>query len=218
MPRLRIKYKRGEALRYVGHLDMMRVWHRALRRSNVPIAYSEGFNPRPKMVFAAPLGLGILSDAELLDITLTRQIAPSILKEMISRQLPEGLTVIQTSFVPESLPPMPAITTDAEYIVTAERTPSFSKDRIDEVLQAESIKWEQIREGVTKLYDIRTMFSDISVIEEDDSTVTLRMILKCSPSGAGRPEQIVKLLGLGDPISITRKRIIMQMPQAEMEQ
>ena len=68
MQRLRIRFRRGPELKYISHLDIMRLWHRALQRAGISLAYSQGFNPHPKISLAAPLALGITSEAELMDI------------------------------------------------------------------------------------------------------------------------------------------------------
>ena len=68
MQRLRIRFSRGEELKFISHLDIVRLWERALRRARVQLAYSEGFSPHPKISVAAPLSVGTTSDAELMDI------------------------------------------------------------------------------------------------------------------------------------------------------
>ncbi len=85
--RLRLKFSRGEELKYISHLDLMRLWERALRRARIPIAYSEGFSPHPRLSLAAPLALGITSEAELIDIFLERRLAPGLLTSALPPQL-----------------------------------------------------------------------------------------------------------------------------------
>jgi radical SAM-linked protein len=72
MQRLRLKFGRGEDLKFLSHLDLMRLWERALRRAGLPLAYSEGFTPHPQIALAAPLLVGVTSDAELMDVSLSR--------------------------------------------------------------------------------------------------------------------------------------------------
>ena len=67
--KVRIKFSKQGNLRFVGHLDMMRYFQKAFRRSELPISYSEGFSPHQIMSFAAPLGIGMTSEAEYVDIT-----------------------------------------------------------------------------------------------------------------------------------------------------
>ena len=73
MNRLRVKFKRGLEVKLISHLDIIRLWHRALRRAGVELAYSEGFSPHPKISLAAPLALGVTSQAELMDVFITNQ-------------------------------------------------------------------------------------------------------------------------------------------------
>ena len=68
MQRIRISFSRGEKVKYISHLDLMRLWERALRRASIPIAYSQGFSPHPKISIAAPLPIGVTSDGEFMDI------------------------------------------------------------------------------------------------------------------------------------------------------
>ena len=65
--RIRIRYAKGESLRFIGHLDLQRLWERALRRSRLPVRYSQGFHPRARLNLASALPLGFLSDEELLE-------------------------------------------------------------------------------------------------------------------------------------------------------
>ncbi|MBR6332427.1 MAG: TIGR03936 family radical SAM-associated protein, partial [Dehalococcoidales bacterium] len=170
---MRIKYSRSEELKYIGHLDMMRAWHRILRRARVPLAYSEGFNPHPKMVFASPLALGILSTGELLDIYLTSDaLSASAFTAMVNRELPQGLDVIQTAIVPNELPPMPAMVCQAEYVIKAEHSdPTHLENKIQEILSADHIDWEQTKKGVVKVYDIREKIYDLALLSSSDGIV-----------------------------------------------
>ena len=64
MQRLRIRFSRGEEIKYISHLDIMRMWERVLRRAELPLAYSEGFSHHPRISLAVPLAIGVTSDAE----------------------------------------------------------------------------------------------------------------------------------------------------------
>jgi len=92
--RLRITFTRDETLKYIGHLDMARTWQRIVRRANLPLAYSEGFNPQPRMSFAAALPVGCTSDHEELDMVLSPPRAIDEVKTQLDRALPPGMKVI----------------------------------------------------------------------------------------------------------------------------
>ena len=91
MQRMRIKYRRGEEVKYIAHLDIMRLWQRALNRAGIALAYSEGFHPHPKISLAAPLAVGVTSEAELVDIALAKQVSPHFFIAAVNQQLPADL-------------------------------------------------------------------------------------------------------------------------------
>jgi radical SAM-linked protein len=91
---LRVKFIRGEEVKYISHLDLMRVFERALRRSGIPVSYSQGFNPHPGMVFGLPLSVGVTSEAEYADFELDKAVAPDEFIKRLNDQLPKGLRLV----------------------------------------------------------------------------------------------------------------------------
>ncbi len=79
---------------YIGHLDLLKVTQRAVKRAGIPIAYSQGFNPHQQMSFALPLSLGVKSYAEILDIQLTEEVNENDLKNKLNEAFPEGIEVL----------------------------------------------------------------------------------------------------------------------------
>src|SRR5512139_4197265 len=98
--RLRITFTRDETLKYIGHLDMARTWQRIARRANLPLAYSEGFNPQPRMSFAAALPVGCTSDHEELDMVLSPPCVIDEVKTQLDQALPPGMKVIAITEMP----------------------------------------------------------------------------------------------------------------------
>src|SRR3974377_924526 len=98
--RLRIRFTRDETLKYIGHLDMARTWQRIVRRANLPLAYSEGFNPQPRMSFAAALPVGCTSDHEELDMVLSPPREIDEVKTQLDRALPPGMKGISSTELP----------------------------------------------------------------------------------------------------------------------
>ncbi|NLC67408.1 MAG: DUF2344 domain-containing protein [Clostridiaceae bacterium] len=93
---IRARFTRGEELKYISHLDIARAFQRALRRSRVPISYSEGFNPQPHVVFGLPLAVGVTSEAEYADFRLYRYMEPGDFMERLNIELPQGLKLCET--------------------------------------------------------------------------------------------------------------------------
>ncbi len=83
MQRLRLTFARAKELVYISHLDITRLWERVFRRADLPLTYSQGFSPHPKISIAAPLALGVTSEGELMDVELDRRVAtPYCLKKL----------------------------------------------------------------------------------------------------------------------------------------
>jgi radical SAM-linked protein len=115
MQRLRIRFCRGEEVKFISHLDIMRLWQRALNRAGVPLAYSEGFNPHPRMSLAAPLALGVTSEAELMDVVLAKWVSPHSFTSAVSRQVPDGFEIRQVFNMPLIMPSLQSLVRYAEY-------------------------------------------------------------------------------------------------------
>jgi hypothetical protein len=101
--RVLFRFRKGEPIRFVGHLDLMRVVERAMRRAGFPVAYSQGFNPRPRMAFASALSLGATSDGELCQLDLAEDVSPERLAaamDALRRQLPAGIEILEVWPIP----------------------------------------------------------------------------------------------------------------------
>lgn len=99
--KVRIKFSKHGALRYIGHLDIMRYFQKAFRRSGIDIAYTGGFSPHPVMSFAAPLGVGLESDGEYLDVELNTMESTEEIRERMNGQMAEGMEVLSVVLLPE---------------------------------------------------------------------------------------------------------------------
>ncbi len=113
--RLRITFAKQGALRYIGHLDLHHIWERTARRADLPLAYSQGFHPQPKLNLAAALPLGFSSRCEVLDMRLNEEIPLEGLQERIQEAVPSGLQILQVESVDEKLPALQTLVEAAEY-------------------------------------------------------------------------------------------------------
>ncbi len=119
MQRLRVRFTKEEPLRFLGHLDVVRLWERACRRARLPLAYTLGFTPHPRLQFASPLALGATGAAEVLDLYLTAPLAPEDFGARIGARLPPGCRVVEVQEVPLLAPAAAALLRWAEYEVRA---------------------------------------------------------------------------------------------------
>jgi radical SAM-linked protein len=210
MYRLRVRFKRGEEIKFISHLDIIRLWHRAFRRAGIDLAYSEGFNPHPRVSLAAPLALGITSEAELMDVFIARNISPHSFTALVSRQLPPGIEIIQLCYVAPTLPSLQSQVRFAEYMVAVAGEAEAVAAAIASLLAKEHLPWQHQRDTGTKSYDLRVLIDDLWLGSWHNGGGVIGMRLCCGSSGSGRPEQVVKALGLGEPGAIHRTRLILK--------
>jgi radical SAM-linked protein len=211
MNRLRIRFKRGQEIKFISHLDLIRLWQRAFRRAGVMLAYSEGFNPHPRLSLAAPMALGVTSEAELMDVYIIHPVSNQVFAAMLNPQLPGGLEIVQVYPMFLEAPTLQAQMRFVEYEVKVKATDGEAlKQGIDTLLSSESIPWQHQRDIGIKSYDLRKLVDSLCLEYYGDGMAILRMKLRCDSAGAGRPEQVVKALGLDNPVSIHRTRLILQ--------
>jgi len=213
MQRLRIRFSREEQIKFISHLDMIRLWQRALKRAGIPLAYSEGFNPRPRVSLAVPLALGITSEAELMDIFCSRLVSPHWFTEAVNRQLPPGIRILQVHPIDLNLPSLQSQIRHIEYKVEVETEmgPKDIEAKISSLLSAEQLLWQHRRDTGMRSYDLRALIDDLWLIDYQQPYCTLGMRLRCDSGGSGRPEQVTTALGFtGYPRSMHRTRLILE--------
>ncbi len=212
MQRLRVKFSRGDELKFISHLDIMRLWERALRRARIKLAYSEGFNPRPRVSLAAPLAVGVTSEAELMDVFVNGTVSPHWFTSSVTRQLPSGIEISAVYQIAGNLPSLQSQVRFAEYtvIVNKELGRDEMKSAISELLSLEKLPWSHLRDTGKRSYDLRALIDDIQLVDSGDNCYAINMRLRCDNNGSGRPEQVVLALGLTDyPVSVHRSRLIL---------
>ena len=117
----RIKFSKYGSIIFIGHLDMMRYFQKAIRRAEIPIAYSTGFSPHQIMSFAAPLGVGLYSNGEYLDIELTQEVSTADMKEALNRTMAEGVEILSVKALPKNAENAMASVAAASYTVVFRR-------------------------------------------------------------------------------------------------
>lgn len=208
--RILITFSKLGALRYTGHLDLHKLWERAARRAELPLAYSQGFHPQPKMNIAAALPLGFSSRCEVLDMRLEHEISLDGLREKLQGTLPTGIQVTNVESIDERAPTLQTQVLSAEYEVSL-AGPSTSlrtdfepevKRKIESVLAAESI----IRTRRGKEYDLRPLIEGLDLMDGK-----IFMKLTAREGATGRPEEVLDVLGIEfEDTRIERTRLIFQ--------
>ena len=212
--RLRIRFSKGEALKYISHLDLARTWERVFRRGGLPVAYSQGFNPRPRFQIAAALPVGVTGRAELLDVWLDRAWSPDDLGAQIKPVLPSGLDVIDLAEVTLREPSLQSQLRTADYsaVVRSDEPVKAIRTRIQALLDMPTIPRQRHHKGKWQSYDLRPLVRRLTVHPAPDGAWVLRMRLQASPQGAGRPSEVLDALGLTlAPYSIERTNLSFEL-------
>ena len=212
MLRLRVRFRRGEELKFISHLDIIRLWVRALRRAQIPLEYSEGFSPHPRISLAVPLSVGVTADNELMDICITKAVSPHWFLDTVNRQLPDGLKVLEVSPIGLNVPSLQSQVRFAQYQVEVKTDKSEEEIRttVDRLLSLETLPWHHERDTGRRSYDLRALIDDIWLIDFKPQACTLGMRLRCDEGGSGRPEQVALALGFAEyPKSIQRTKLLL---------
>jgi radical SAM-linked protein len=211
--RLRITFRVEQAAKYISHLDLLRAWERTLRRARLPLAYSQGFNPHPRITIAMPLPVGCTGEREIVDVLLEGTYPVQKALAVLSRALPPGISVTAAEQVPLREPALPSRISCAMYqIALAEVARKEVERRVADLMRQETFS-VQFR---NKTMDLRPLIGSLTLCPDKD-LVTLETTLLRIPSGRiGRPDVLLEALGLSAHAQrIHRTRIVFEMPSTQ---
>jgi radical SAM-linked protein len=201
MQRLRISFGRGAPVRFISHLDTMRCWERIFRRASIPIEYTQGFTPHPKIAVAAPLAVGFTGEAELMDVWVRKWMPPDALVMMTRRQLPAGFSVHTAREVPESLPSLQSVVCAGRYHCVASHPGGLAEAgvAVRAFLEASSFEFKYERAGVEKKQDLRPLVQELGVAAGDGDSIIVDMVVTLGQEGGARPDHVMAALGFAEP-------------------
>ena len=151
--RIWIKFAKDQPLQFLSHLDLLRLWQRALRRACLPVQYSQGFNPHPKISFAAALPVGVTSEAEYTDIHFAQKITDVEIDKLQS-VLPQGLQIKGWRPVPAAAKTLMAMVGAQRWQVTIESAAAVQTS-LEQLLQAAELPVQRQRKKGVKTINLR---------------------------------------------------------------
>jgi radical SAM-linked protein len=199
--RVRLTFTKQGALRYTGHLDLHKIIERSIRRARLPLAYSQGYHPQPKINLAAALPLGFSSRAELMDIWLDGDVED--IASNLQANVPPGLTILDARPVDVRAPSLQSQVMGAEYEVKITKTGSASglNEKVASVLESESIP----RVRRKKAYDLRPLIEELTLSVNNQ----LFMRLSARAGATGRPEEVLTVMGIPvEDVRIERTKLL----------
>ncbi|MGE4284072.1 MAG: TIGR03936 family radical SAM-associated protein [Clostridia bacterium] len=198
MSKIRLKYTREEPVKYISHLDFMRTFQRAMKRAEIPIAYSQGFNPHPMLSFGLPLSVGVTSEAEYMEIELREDMDAAILLEKLNKALPMGIRIVNSTILDERSGKVSGIIALADYRVMVDLKKELDFDleeRVRDFLRLDEIIIEKEGKKGTKLVDIRSDIHQLSVEKKAQSGIIMfDMRLSAGSTSNLKPELVLEAL------------------------
>ena len=190
----------------VSHLDLMRLFDRVIRRAGLPITFTGGFHPSPRIAIASALALGATSDGEIVDFELSQPMALDIFRTQITQAIPEDIPIYDVKEIDLKAPAANQVIEAADYLITvhtlAEATATQWEEWIDTIKAKEELWWEKTsKSGKRTLVNLRSRLWEIELrhssinINECESTVLINYTGICRYDGVIlRPEQILTML------------------------
>ncbi|MCC6146906.1 MAG: DUF2344 domain-containing protein [Anaerolineaceae bacterium] len=210
MIRIQIFYSKAGAFRYTGNLDMHKAWERIFRRASLPLAYSQGFHPQPRLNQANPLPLGLIGRNELIEAWLDNEQWEGAIQLALEKSLPPGIAINTIQEVPLNAPPPQTQIIAADYRI--EIPPEVPLSPIQEGIQLLLESKEYWRERRGKPYNLRPLIIRLA-LESPGAQSQPRVLHMQLAAGqaTGRPDEVLAALGL-NPASfhIERSNLVFQ--------
>ena len=180
-----IKYSRGDEVKYISHLDFVRFIHRVIRRANLPMEFSQGFNPHPIMTVAMPLSVGVTASGELMKIGFSGDFSEDYIRDTLNANMPKGFEILD---VKKDKNYDFSKLDRAEYLVKLNTECGFD---IDEFLKNPELKVMKKSKSGIKEADIRPYIYKLEKILEDEGCLCLKMCLAAGNSYNLKPETVI---------------------------
>lgn len=180
--RLHLRLGKGPEARFISHLDLCRALERAVRRAGLPLAYTEGFNPHPKIALSSALAVGVTSEGELAEMELREPVPPESVRERLNAQLPAGMAVLEAREAPPGARALARGLRWAAYRLGVGGAPAGAWSAAVERFLREA--GPEIRDRVAVL----------EVLSQAGERAELRAVLRLAPEATLRPDDLVRAL------------------------
>lgn len=216
--RIRVTYARGEALRFLSHQDEFRMWERALRRSLLPLAYKNGFNPQPHLQFAAPLGLGFSGLQELVDFRLESPLDLVQVQSRLAATMPAGVDIQDLQEIALKAPALSSQLLGADYSLLVQ-APNLgdSGQRVRHFLARAEIWRKRQRKKREYRYNLRPLVHELAYVgpHPDGMHHEFHLRVQMLDGATGRPDEVLSELDLSDYAHVLQRNRIYFASRAE---
>jgi radical SAM-linked protein len=209
---VRLRFTKHGKVRFISHRDVARAFDRAFRIERLPLAFTEGFSPRPKVSFGLALSVGHESRAEYLDVELREPVDPDLLVAPLSAALPEGMEVTGAAALIDRAPALQEAVTTVDFRLTAvdsrdETVPAAVLVTVlDTATACSELPVVQVRKGKERTEDVKPVIKSIELAHGGDTPV-LELSLSTQPRGA-RPREVLDALGAAAGVDLAEGRVV----------
>lgn len=213
--KIRVAFEKRGGLALASHLDVTRMLDRILRKAAIPVSFTGGYHPHPRIINAAALPFGATASEELVDFVLREQMEVCNFREKVQRELPEGMRIVFADAIPVRTPPLSMLMRSAHYIVAVEADSDSNvewEEIVTRVLNSGPIEVEKVsKRGRKSTRDLRKMLYDIRLATPEESAPVLQHVgvanwpdaanvffldLELKNEGALSPDGFVQLLNI----------------------
>lgn len=192
MNKYRLKFSKQGKIKYTGHLDLLKIFQRAIKRANLPISYSKGFNPHQIMSFAIPLPLGMESISEYIDMQFDKDLNSDFIKEELNKNMPIGMEILNVVKLKEGQKSAPSIVCIGEYEINLDC--SIKKEDIDKFLQNKEINIERVSKKrgkeILKTINIKEDILNIEYLQENK----IKAVISTGSAKNLKPDVLIETL------------------------
>ncbi len=185
--RVLLQFSRSGYVKYVSQLEQIDFFRRALKRTKLPLAYTNGFSPQVKAAFGPAIAVGYESDSEYVDLSLTEKVDLEQIKQEISKILPEGYKLLNAKYIPLRFPSIESVVNLAEYTIKGVK---LEQSYLDEYLNQEQILIKKVKKDKETIVDVKDLIREIKVIDDN----TLKIFLRFGPAKNMKLEKILQNL------------------------
>ena len=217
--RVRLKYTKEANCRFLSHLDLVRTFIRSLRRARIPMAYTQGFNPQPRLAFAAPLSVGIASIGEYLDLSLEVRETIAVITASLNEVLPAGIQIIEGQEISEKQRSLMSVVNVGLYVIEIFSTEQGTiKERVSFILEAPQLTGiKRTKKGLVER-DIKPYIYSLRIKEETEGKtqnqlILLEMLLKIGSQGSVHPTEILAAMEIKGESCILRQELFIKQEE-----
>lgn len=201
MIRLRVQFAKLDEAKYISHLDLMRALSRTFRRAEIPIGFSQGYNPHHLISMGGALAVGLTSTAEYMDLDFSEAITPEEFLQATRSQMPPGLELIKAEEISTSVNSLMAQINIAVYLVKVKT--SLEKEGIEQVLREfksqKEILVTRVRKKKVREVDLKPLVHEVKLLYIEDEPF-LQIRVQTGSKGNARPEEVMEVLARYDGI------------------